>query len=634
MTTLVLGGGLQTLTDFPSGPPRGDISRTVNTLADLPFHVLEHSPRTVLLKRAVGTGFVELTGAQLFERVQQLTLGLLQLGITRGDRVAIISDSRPEWVVADLASIAAGAVTVPVYPTQSAHQVEFILRDSRAKAAVVSGTAQLEKVRRIRQHLADLDLLLVIDELRTSEPVHPDALPLSEVTAHGQALLESDARAPERFRAAALRCDEHDVATIVYTVDESGDLKGAMLTHANLLANVRATEERLPLHAGDLALSLLPLSHVFERMALYRYLYDGVPAVFVESLMTVMRDLRRVQPTVMTGVPRVYEKFLGAIEEELARTTLVRRRVGRWAVRIARKRAALVAAGRRAGFVLRPLVFLADRLVLARIRRSAGGRLRCLVCGSAALPARVAEFFEAIGLPIYEGYGLTETSPVLTANGPGNVRRGTVGRPLTDVEIRIADDGEILARGPNLMVGYHCRPDLNEVALAGGWFHTGDKGTLDQDGFLTIAGRKKDLIVTAGGKKVAPSPLEAFLMRDPLVADAVLVGENRKFISVLIVPDFWRLDAHLRATGLPSGRPDELVQRADVLRLYQNLVDRLNAGLAQFERIKRLALVPTTETLSRSPAGDTMLARRAAFELQWKSIVDRVYATGAKDGRD
>jgi long-chain acyl-CoA synthetase len=390
MTTLVFNGGLQTLADSRRDTPCPGIPDIVSTLADLPFHVLEHFPGTVLLRRAAGASLVELTGAQVFERVRQLTLGLSQLGIGRGDRVGIISDSRPEWVVADLASLAAGAVTVPVYPTQSAGQVEFILRDCRAKAVIVSGIAQLEKVRRVRGRLADLELLL----------------------------------------------------------------------------------------------------------------------------------------------------------------------------------------------------------------------------------------------------GLTETSPVLTANGPGNARPGTVGRPLAGVRIRVADDGEILAQGPNVMTGYHCRPDLNEVSLSGGWFHTGDTGTLDQDGFLTITGRKKDLIVTAGGKKVAPAPLEAFLRRDPLVADAVLVGENRKFISALIVPDFARLDAQLRAMGPPSGRPDELVRRADVLHLYQDLVDGLNAGLAQFERIKRLALVPTTETLSRAPGGDTMLARRAAFELRWKSIVDRVYVTGAKDGRD
>ncbi len=584
------------------------------------------------MKRAVGRTFIEMTGAQLFERVRQLTLGLTQLGVRRGDRVAIIAESRPEWVITDLATVAAGGVSVPVYPTQSAGQVEFVLRDCGAKVVVVSGAAQLEKVRRIRERLANLELVLVMDPA-AGERGYPDAVPLEQVIDHGRAILETDARAPERFRGDVLSADEHAVATIVYTMDESGHLKGAVLTHANLLANLRATEERLPLRADDVALSLLPLSHVFERMALYRYLRDGIPTVFVESLMTVMRDVRRVRPTVMTGVPRVYEKFLGAVEEELARASVLRRKAVELALRVARRRLALVTAGQPVGTVLRWLDALADRLVLARIRRGTGGRLRYLVCGSAALPARVGEFFAAIGLPIYEGYGLTETSPVLTANGPGNIRAGTVGRPLKGVQIHIADDGEILAKGPNVMIGYHCRPDLNETTFAGGWFHTGDIGRLDRDGFLTITDRKKDLIVTAGGKKVAPGPLEEALKTSALVADVVLIGENRKFISALIVPDFVQLDACLRTAGLPSGFEDVLVRRADVVQLYQNLVDGLNSGLAQFERIKRIALVPTTRGLCRERGGATMLGRRRAFELEWKTLVDRVYA-GEKDVRD
>ena len=274
---------------------------------------------------------------------------------------------------------------------------------------------------------------------------------------------------------------------------------------------------------------------------------------------------------------------------------------------------------------------VADLFVLSRIRAGTGGRLRWAVCGSAALPARVAGFFGAIGLPIYECYGLTETSPVLTTNCPANVRPGTVGRPLPGVELRIAEDGEILARGPNVMVGYLGRPDLNEVALRGGWFHTGDIGTLDADGYLTITDRKKDLMVTAGGKKVAPAPLEAALMESPLVADAILIGENRKFVSVLIVPDFEALETYVRAEWLAPGSHEELVQRADVVQLYQNLVDDLNSGLAQFERIKRLALLPEATTLARSRGSQTMLQRRLAIERSWQPVVDRVYATGGKD---
>ncbi len=631
MTTLVSSVGPARLSDidFESVVRAG--REGVTTLADLPFHILEHFPGDILMRRSLGRGFLELTGAQIFEQVRALSLGLEELGVVPGDRVAIISDSRPEWTIADLASLAAGAVTVPVYPTQSSAQIQFVLSDSGAKVIVVSGVAQLEKIRRVRNSLPELELVLVIDAPADNERAYPDALPLAEVIAHGNAVLETDARAPERFRMGVLSRGEHQVATIVYTMDESGDLKGAMLTHANLLADLRATGERLPLERTDLALSLLPLSHVFERMALYRYLHDGVGVVFVESLMTVMRDLRRARPTVMTGVPRVYEKFFTAVQEELARASGLRRAVVGWALRVGEKQARLASAGVSAGFLFGLTHRVADRLILARIREAIGGRLRWLVSGSAALPARVSDFFASIGLPIYEGYGLTETSPVLTACGPGNMRRGTVGRPLPGVQIRIAEDGEILAHGPNVMVGYHRRPDLNETTLRAGWFRTGDIGKLDADGYLTITDRKKDLIVTAGGKKVAPAPLEAALMQSRLVADAILIGENRKFVSVLIVPDFEQLDAYLHAADLPAGAREDLVQRADVVQIYQNLVDRLNVGLSQFERIKRLALLPHDVTLLRGGAGPTMLKRRHAIELQFKHLVDRMYANAGKD---
>jgi long-chain acyl-CoA synthetase len=630
MTTLVRSVALRDVRpvlDDEAGIGRHGLT----TLGQLPFHVLENFPAKILVKRAMGRGYLELTGLGIFDRVRETSLGLMALGVAAGDCVAIISESRPEWAIADLAALSAGAVTVPIYPTQSAGQIEFILRDSGARIAIVSGAAQLEKVRRVRAALPDLEMLLVIDAPADGERPYHDAVPLAEVAAHGRAILETDARAPNRFREAAQCRDENEIATIVYTMDESGDLKGALLTHGNLLADLRATEERLPLGSDDVALSLLPLSHVFERVALYRYLHDGATVVFVESLMTVMRDLRRVRPTVMTGVPRVYEKFLGAVEEELARASALRRAVVRWALGVGARQAALVSAGSGVGPWFRLVHRLVDRFVLARIRQGTGGRLRCLVCGSAALPERVARFFAAIGLPIYEGYGLTETAPVLTASGPGSLRHGTVGRPLPGVEIRIAADGEILARGPNVMVGYHRRPDLNETALRAGWFHTGDIGRLDADGFLTITDRKKDLLVTAGGKKVAPAPLEAALMAHPLVADAILIGENRKFISVLIVPDFDELGAYLSAAGLPPGSAEELVQRADVVQLYQKLVDELNAGLAQFERIKRLAVLPEHARLFRGPAVMTMLRRRQAIELRWQHVVDRVYANAGKD---
>ncbi len=634
MGTVVRGLASQNLSDAVYAELRagnGALIHEVATLADLAIYIGERFPETTLLRRSLGRGTFTMTGAQILDEVRAVSIGLTHLGVEPGDRVAIIADSRPEWVIADLAAISAGAITVPVYPTQSAGHVEFILADCGAKVAVLAGAAQLEKVRRISDRLPRLELLLVIDPPGPNEPSFPDALPLAEVARQGRSVLEADPEASTSFLLRASSCDEQAIATIVYTMDESGDAKGAMLTHANLLANVRATEEILPLDRDDIALSLLPLSHVFERMALYRYLRDGVETVFVESLMTVMRDLKRVRPTVMTGVPRGYEKVLGAVEEELARAPRWRRALVVRALALARKRAVLVAAGRRVPRDVALAHAVVDRLVLARLRRATGGRLRCLVCGSARLPERVRDFFAAVGLPLFEGYGLTETSPVLTTNGPGQVRPGTVGRPLPGVEIRIADDGEILARGPNITRGYLNREDLTLQAFAGGWFHTGDIGSLDQDGYLTISDRRKNLIVTAGGKKIAPAPLEARLRGNPLVADAIVIGENRKFPSVLIVPDLPALEAHLASIGAPPPASGNPLERADVLQVYQKLVDELNRDLAQFERIKRFALLPPGTALPAAGPSMTMMRRREVIEHEWQPIVDRLYSSGRRD---
>ncbi|MGE5357788.1 MAG: AMP-dependent synthetase/ligase [Bacteroidales bacterium] len=604
---------------------------TLATLADLPFVLLTRFPDKPLMKRAVGRAEVSFTGREIFEEVRRLSLGLVHLGVEAGDSVAIIAESRPEWVITDLAAQCAGAITVPVYPTQSAAQVEFILRDSRAKVVVVSGAAQVEKLRRIRPSLPEVEFVLAFDAPAAGERHFPDALPLAEVVAQGRALLEMDPERGQHFQYGVLARHEQDTATVVYTTDESGALKGAVLTHANLLANLSATEEVLPLRSDDVALSLLPLSHVFERMALYRYLHGGLSVVFVESLMTVMRDLRHVRPTVMTGVPRVYEKFLSAVEDELARASKLRSTIVSRALAIGHARANRLAAGRRLGLMFRLVHALADRLVLSRLREGTGGRLRLLISGSAALPASVDRFFASIGLPIFEGYGLSETSPVLTTNAPGRNRPGTVGKPLPGVDIRLADDGEILARGPNVTGGYLHRDDINTEAFRGRWFHTGDIGHLDEDGYLTIIDRKKDLIVTAGGKKIAPSPLERTIMQSPLVADAILVGENRKFVSVLIVPNFRELRAELVAAGVPALSDEELMQRADALQLYHNIVDRLNASLAQFERIKRVALLPASVHLDRGRGPTTMLMRRRQIEKRWHATVDRLYAAGPRD---
>jgi long-chain acyl-CoA synthetase len=595
----------------------------VVTLADIPFNLLEHHSKPVLLRHCREDGFRDYSTASFFDEVRAISVGLASMRVQPGDRVALICESRPEWAIADFAILTAGAITVPVYPTQSAVQVQYILQDAGVRVAIVSNAAQVDKLRQVWHQLPELEVVAVIDAagvLRDDERLRP----LKEIETLGRWQLQEDPLTAERYRTSVLMRGEHELATIVYTSGTSGEPKGVMLTHANLLSNIRATKIDLDLTPDDVALSFLPLSHVFERMVFYRYLYDGITIAFAESLTTVARDLARVRPTVMTGVPRVYDKFFAAVQENIAKASPVKRRLFNWAIGVGRTHVRRVAAARHISPWLALRHALADRLVFRKIRAKTGGRVRYAISGSAPLNVTVGDFFLTIGMPICEGYGLTETSPVLSFNPPERQRLGTVGPPLAGVDIRIGEDGEILARGPNIMVGYYRKPELTAEALKDGWFHTGDIGHFDEAGYLVITDRKKDLLVTSGGKKIAPQPLENLFRNDPLVAEAVVVGENRKFPSVLIVPDFAALETRLGVE--PAGPRERLLTRGEVLKLYQTVVDRVNSELAQFERIKRFALLPGEFTIEQGELTPTMKVRRNIIEERWRDVIEGLYA--------
>jgi long-chain acyl-CoA synthetase len=594
------------------------------TLADLPFYVLERHPKPGLVCRCQEQGFQEYSGRDFYERTRDLALALTSLGLATGDRVALISESRPEWGIADLAVISAGAVTVPVYPTQSAEQARFILDEAGVTFAVVSNEAQVEKIRQISHQLCALKAIIVMDG--QSAPGTPAVHTLADAWALGRSIHERDPQAEVRYRDAASAVDREAVATIVYTSGTTGEPKGVMLTHSNIMSNARDSHVVFPTFESDIALSFLPLSHVFERIAFYRYLLDGVTIFFAESLTTVVRDLVRVRPTVMTGVPRVYEKFYSAIQEKVTQARGVQKILLDWALAVGQARSTAVLAGERPSLAIRVQHPLADRLVFRKVRARVGGRIRFLISGSAPLSRKIAEFFHAIGLVIIEGYGLTETSPVLTANPSDAPRFGTVGKPIPNVSIKIAPDGEILARGPNVMNGYYKHPQETREAIVDGWFHTGDIGQIDADGYLTITDRKKDLIVTSGGKKIAPQPLENLLKAHPLVAEAVLIGEGRKFPAALVVPDFAALEARAREAGWADAPRPDLLKRPEVQALYQEQLDQVNRTLAQYERIKRFFLLPTEFTMERGELTPTMKVRRKVVETRWKEAIEQMYA--------
>jgi long-chain acyl-CoA synthetase len=600
------------------------INRSVKTLGDLPFHIAGRFPNRAILRHSRSDGFIDTSGHDLLEHVRDLSLGLSELGLVPGDRVAVVAESRPEWCLTDLAVLTAGAVTVAVYPTLTSDQTRYILNDCGTRLTVVSDRVQVDKIAAVRAKLSGLATVVVMDADGQAWP--EGVVTLAEVFARGRRRVATGADQGHLFKERAGAIARDALATIIYTSGTSGEPKGVMLTHGNVLCNVEAAVELLAVTDEDVALSFLPLSHAFERMVLYTYLYGGATVTFAESAETLARDMVKVRPTLMTAVPRVFEKLHGRIQETVARGSVLRQLIFRWAVGVGRRRSATLRNGRPVGLLLGLQDRLADALVFTKIRETTGGRLRVLVSGSAPLPRTIAEFFDAVGLTIVEGYGLTEASPVLTVNPLDRSKFGSVGRALPHVELQIAEDGEILARGPNIMRGYYNRPEATRAVLdPDGWLHTGDIGTLDAEGYLTITDRKKDLIVTSVGRSVAPQPIENELRRHPIVAEAVLVGDRRKFIAALLVPDFPVLERRLAALGRPGGTRDALVVRADVVALFQEAVDTVNATLAPFETIKRFALIPSEFTIAGGEVTPTMKVKRGVVEERWRAVIEKLY---------
>jgi long-chain acyl-CoA synthetase len=580
-------------------------------------------PKPLLVGRCRGTQIDGLSSKELFEQVRDLSLGLTALGVNRGDRVAILAESRPEWLITDLAVLTAGGVTVPVYPTLSAGQARYILHDCGAKVVVVSTAVQLGKVQEVRHLLPSLESVVVIDD--NAAPPGASALNLADVNTRGHQRMVGEWGAAREFRDRARAIAPEETATIIYTSGTTGEPKGVMLTHGNLAANMRAATLVLDVDEDDTALSFLPLSHSFERMASYVYLFAGVTMIFAESFDTVGRDIATTRPTLITGVPRAYEKMQARVLEKGQSGSAAKSAVFRWAIRAGMAKSAATLRGKKVGPLTSLKASIADRLVFTKIRDGLGGRIRFVVSGSAPLAVDTAEFFQAVGLPVIEGYGLTETAPILTVNPPAAPRVGTVGKAVSGVELRIADDGEILARGPNVMKGYFNKPQATADAVKDGWFHTGDIGHIDSEGYLTITDRKKDLLVTSGGKKIAPQPIEAVLKRNPLVGEAILLGDRRKYAAALIVPDFAALEQRLKDLGRPPADRDTLVTRPDVVALYQEIVDALNRELSQFERIKRIALIPAQFSIETGELTPTLKVKRKVIEEKWHEAIESLY---------
>lgn len=569
-----------------------------------------------------GTEWVSISHREVLERVRRASASLRSLGVERGHRAAILAENRSEWALADWACLCSGVADVPVYATLTPPQIAYILRNSGARLVFCSTRAQLDKVLEIRDGCPDLRWIVVMDPLEGDLPegvLRWDAF--LERGREGAAALGED-----RFREEALSVQPEDVATILYTSGTTGDPKGVVLTHRNLRANVDQSSRVLPLGEEDETLSFLPLSHVFQRMVDYLLYSVGCTISYARSMELVAEDLRLVKPTVVVSVPRLYEKVYARVTG----ATGVKAALVQWAREVGMAWSEEMLAGRRPGPVLRMVYGLADRLVFRKIREAVGGRLRYFVSGGAPLSAEVNRFFYSAGIMILEGYGLTETSPVTNVNSPEEFRIGTVGKPVPGTEIRIAEDGEILVRGPQVMRGYLDNPEATaEVLTDDGWFLTGDVGEIDQDGFLRITDRKKDLIVTAGGKNIAPQPIENVIKRNTYVDQVVMIGDRRPFSVVLVVPAFDRLEEWARGKGVATGDRKALLEDPQVQRLMETEVLGSVSDLPRYEQPKKVGLLAGEFTIESGELTPSQKVRRRIVERNYADFIDAFYAPEA-----
>lgn len=591
--------------------------------------VSKYGDKAALVHKADGA-WQSLSYSGFAHRAQCVTAALISLGIAKGDRVAILSENRPEWVISDQGILAAGAIDVPVYPTLSAQQVHYVLDNSQAKAIVLSSATHLQKLLEIGADLPELRHVVVLDKIEPVGTSPQEIVSWDDLLAHGERDLEATA-AEREARKRDLSSD--DLASFIYTSGTTGNPKGVMLTHGNLVSNHLTIAPLIDFGPNDSCLSFLPLSHVFERVAYYAFVCAGSTIYYAESIDALSANLLEVRPTVLVSVPRVFEKIRARVYDAMAQAGGLKARMFDRAMATGRE----ALREKEAIGSLSPLTRLrraiADRLVLSKIRERTGGRLRYAVCGGAPLSREVAEFFEAVGIPLLEGYGMTESSPVITCNLPAARRLGTVGRPIPGVEVRIADDGEILCKGPNVMKGYFMMPEATREAIDdGGWLHTGDIGEFDSDGFLRITDRKKEILVMSNGKNVAPAPIENTLISSPYIAQAVVIGDNRNFVSALIAPNFEALERWAAHQGLATGSRQALLADPKVKALIRGEIDRLLADFAKFEKIKEFALLAQELSQESGELTPTLKYKRRVIFEHHRDIIEGMYSTPAPAG--
>ena len=582
-------------------------SMSLETINDIFFTLAERDDRVVMMHRQA-IQWVSISAGEFYRNVVGVARALRQWGVSKGDRVAILSENRPEWAIADFACLSIGAVVVPVYTTLTDEQAAYMLRDAGARAIFVSTEKQLQKISNVRAQTS-IEKIVVMDAVETAHAFHMQRL-----------MHDGPNQRDPKFDALARQVDPEDLATIIYTSGTTGVPKGAMLTHRNIASNISAWLPALGVDAGHISLSFLPLSHVTARNVDLGLLYRGVTLAYVSFFEQLPKALLEVRPTIVVAVPRVYEKIHGQVD--LKAKGFPAKQIYRWSRSVGRKHRDEIASGE----TPKSLPWrLANRLVYSKVRSGMGGRAEIFVSGGAPLGRELAEWFADMGIRIHEGYGLTETSPVIAVNTPSAHKLGTVGKPLVNIEVRIAEDGEILVLGPSVFKGYWNKPQETEKAFDGEWFKTGDIGTIDSEGFLSVTDRKKDLIKTSGGKFIAPQPLENSLKHNALVAEAVVLGDKRKFPAVLIAPYFPLLEDWARANQVVFSSRVELVSQPKVRQLYEGIVADVNRDLARFEQLKKVVLIPDEFSAENGTLTASMKLRRKAVEERYRETIDAMY---------
>lgn len=584
-------------------------------------HVAARGSRVALRHKVDGT-WRDITWTELGENVHAAARALLALGVGDGETIGLFSPNRPEWTIADLAIQQVRAVSVPIHATSTGPQAAWILRDAGVKVLFVGGREGYEKIRAVRGELPALATIVVFDEPTALSA--PDATSWRSFVSRGRG--DGGAAQQAELEARLQRASSEDLLTLIYTSGTTGEPKGVMLTHASFSTTARLHDQRLfPLGEDDVSLCFLPLSHVFERAWTSYVLHRGIVNCYCEDPAKVVEYLPEVRPTVMCAVPRLYEKIYANVLHRLESAPPARRRLFWWAIRTGAEAAACRREERPLPVGLRLRHAVADRLVLSKVRAIVGGRIKLMPCAGAAISREIEEFFHAVGVFLCQGYGLTETTATVTCHEMTRFRTGTVGKPLPEVEVRIAPDGEVLVLGKIVMKGYYNRPEATAAVFRDGWFRTGDAGALDPDGNLRITERIKDLFKTSGGKYIAPQLIESTVGADLYVEQVLVVGDDRRYVTALIVPAFEALEPWARSEGVPFTSREELVTRPAVLAFYRRRIDERTKDLSHLEQIARFTLLPNALTIEGGEITSTLKVRRRVAAEKYRAEIEAMY---------